>query len=80
MAYRVVSRFLHRASGAYIDPGQECPPLPVEDLKRLIRARCLVEVQDDPPSSGNGSPAGRKAREKRAEGAAPQEASPPKKE
>ena len=59
MGYRVVSRFFDKASGRYIDPGQECPPLPVEDAKRLVRARCLVETKDDPPAA---PPAPRKAR------------------
>ena len=67
MGHQVVSRFFHRASGRYIAPGQECPPLPVEDAKRLVRARCLVETKDDPPAA---PPAPRKARAQRP-GAAP---------
>ena len=65
MAHQVVSRFFHRASGRYIDPGQDCPPLPVEDVKRLVRARCLVEVQDSPPSeiAPQGARKGRPARQ-----------------
>ena len=69
MGFRVTARFFHRASGAYIDPGQECPPLPVEDAARLVRARCLVEEKDPSPPSGNGTPATRKTRPPRQEAA-----------
>jgi hypothetical protein len=58
LALKVISRFFHRASGAYIDPGQDCPLLPAEDAARLVRARCLVEVPDAPPAP----PAPRKGR------------------
>lgn len=78
MGYRVIARFLHKASGHYIDPGQECPPLPVEDAKRLIRARCLVEEKDDPPAA---PPVPRKARASQGTAAPPrQEAAPPPEE
>ena len=69
MGHRVIARFFHKASGAYIDPGQDCPLLSAEDAARLVRARCLVEEKDAAPPSGNGSPAPRKARPPRQEAA-----------
>lgn len=48
MGYRVVSRFLDRARQVHVDPGTPCPDLPPEEAARLVRARCLVEVADEP--------------------------------
>ncbi|MCK6478582.1 MAG: hypothetical protein L6R43_00110 [Planctomycetes bacterium] len=72
MALQVISRFFHRATGRYVDPGQDCPLLPAEDVRRLVRARCLAEVPDAPPASQ--PPAPRKPRAPR------QEAPPPPQE
>ena len=49
MGYRVVSRFFDRARQVYVDPGTPCPDLVPEEAARLVRAKCLVEVADEPP-------------------------------
>ena len=48
MAFKVIGRFQNRATGKYIDPGQECPSLSPEDAARLVKAGCLAEVADTP--------------------------------
>lgn len=72
MAYQVVSRFFDRASGRYVDPGQECPPLPAEDATRLVRARCLVEVPEPRTEPEGPSARTRKPRPARQEEPAPE--------
>ena len=59
MPYRVVSRFFDRAREVYVDPGAACPALPPDEAARLVAARCLVEVADEPPPG----PAPRRKRE-----------------
>ena len=49
MGYQVVSRFFDRARNTYVDPGASCPDLAPEEAARLVRAKCLVEVADEPP-------------------------------
>jgi len=83
VAFKVISRFFHKASGLYIDPGQDCPLLPAEDAARLVRARCLVKVPDPPkraaapqggraPSQGGQAPSQGTASPSGPEGAPPQ--------
>ena len=47
MGYRVVSRFFDRARKVYVDPGASCPDLDPAEAKRLVGAKCLVEVADE---------------------------------
>lgn len=49
MAYRVVSRFFDKARKAYVDPDAPCPDLAPEEGARLVRAKCLVEIAEEPP-------------------------------
>ena len=50
MGYRVISRFFHRDSKVYVDPGQPCPPLSSEDGARLVAAKCVqVAPEGTPP-------------------------------
>ena len=76
MAFKVISRFFHKASGLYIDPGQDCPLLPAEDAARLVRSRCLVKVPDPPKRvaapQGGRAPAQSTAAPPGPEGAPPQ--------
>ena len=48
MGYQVVARFFDRARQVYVDPGETCPALDAATAKRLVAARCLVEVADEP--------------------------------
>lgn len=49
MAYRVISRFYHRATEKYVDPGQACPPLDSDTGERLVAAKCLQVVPEGIP-------------------------------
>src|SRR5690606_2107244 len=43
-AMRVISEFVHRATGARVRPGDPCPPLDEETKRRLVRAGCLAPL------------------------------------
>ena len=84
MAHRVIARFFHTASGRYIDPGQDCPLLPVEDTQRLVRARCLVEEKGQvgtptAPAAPIAPAASAPHAPRKARGQGPEAAPPPKK-
>lgn len=56
MQHVVVSRFLDRTSGTYVDPGQPCPDLAPETLERLVRAGCLRRVEEKAPAPQDPTP------------------------
>ena len=70
MGHQVVSRFFDRARQIYVDPGSPCPDLDPETVRRLVAARCLVEVADETTPAS--SPRGR-----RSAPAAPAQSAPP---
>lgn len=59
MHYEVISRFFDKERGVYVDPGAACPRLLRRTAERLLRARCIAEVEQDATEKTPKSPRGK---------------------
>ncbi len=61
MHYEVISRFLDRERGVYVDPGTPCPRLSRRTATRLVKSRCIAPIEDAPVKPPSKKPADKPA-------------------